>query len=65
MAAQRQVWDRERGSIVADLMHLAAERQKAVSAQQEDLGSRIAAARQLSAVRAHASPGPWGLVAES
>ena len=50
MAAQRQVWDTERGSIVADLMQLASNRQASVHAQRDDLGSRIAAARQLSLV---------------
>ena len=48
MAAHREVWDSERGTIVADLLRLAAKRQDAVHAQREDLDRRLAAARQLS-----------------
>ena len=50
MATHRKVWDEERGTIVADLLQLAAKRQDAVHAQREDLDCRLAAARQLSSV---------------
>ena len=52
VAAQQGRWDKERAAIVQDMIQLASQRQGSVLAMQDDLDTRLAAARQQSLVSA-------------